>query len=139
MHPQYSPLSYSQFINDKFLYDHSVAMEMLVQCGLKEQLLELAKVDLHQCTQEPLTIRSSVLRNSPEESSKVSVFVHSSLEPIFLLSDFYLQTHRRLPEVLGLLVKHGSMGIDPSLQSSLANKQYVDALCQAANGRVSPR
>lgn len=34
----------SQFINDKFLYNHELAMEMLVQCGLKEQLLELAKV-----------------------------------------------------------------------------------------------
>lgn len=34
----------SQFINDKFLYNHGLAMEMLVQCGLKEQLLELAKV-----------------------------------------------------------------------------------------------
>jgi len=53
----HSHLFYSQFINDKFLYDHSVAMEMLVQCGLKEQLLELAKVDLHPAyRQEPLTI-----------------------------------------------------------------------------------
>lgn len=78
------------------------------------------------------------LRNSLEESSDISVLVHFSLVPVSLLSDFYLQTHRRLPEVLGLLVKHGSMNIDPSLQSSLANKQYVDALCQAANGRVSP-
>lgn len=34
----------SQFINDKFLYNHTLAMEMLVQSGLKEQLLELAKV-----------------------------------------------------------------------------------------------
>ena len=34
----------SLFINDKFLYNHALAMEMLVQSGLKEQLLELAKV-----------------------------------------------------------------------------------------------
>ena len=34
----------TQFINDKFLYDHMVAMETLIQCGMKEQLIELAKV-----------------------------------------------------------------------------------------------
>ena len=34
----------SQFITDKFLYDQSVAMESLLDCGLKEQLFELAKV-----------------------------------------------------------------------------------------------
>ena len=37
-------LFYSQFITDKFLYDQSVAMEGLLDCGLKEQLFELAKV-----------------------------------------------------------------------------------------------
>ena len=34
----------SQFITDKFLYDQSVAMDSLLECGLKEQLFELAKV-----------------------------------------------------------------------------------------------
>ena len=34
----------SQFITDKFLYDQSFAMETLLECGLKEQLFELAKV-----------------------------------------------------------------------------------------------
>ena len=35
---------FTQFINDKFQYNQMVAMEILVQCGLKEQLFELAKV-----------------------------------------------------------------------------------------------
>ncbi len=35
---------FTQFINDKFQYSQSVAMEILVQSGLKEQLFELAKV-----------------------------------------------------------------------------------------------
>ena len=35
---------FSQFLSEKFLYDQSVAMELLVQCGLKEQLFDLAKV-----------------------------------------------------------------------------------------------
>ena len=39
----------SQFINDKFLYNQSVAMEMLVRTGLKEQLFELAKVSILVC------------------------------------------------------------------------------------------
>ncbi|XP_064397834.1 uncharacterized protein LOC135344542 isoform X2 [Halichondria panicea] len=34
---------FTQFINDKFQYSQSVAMEILVQSGLKEQLFELAK------------------------------------------------------------------------------------------------
>ena len=34
----------SQFINDKFLYDHSVAMKMLIKSGMKAQLFELAQV-----------------------------------------------------------------------------------------------
>ncbi len=35
---------FTQFINDKFQYSQSIAMEILVQSGLKEQLFELAKV-----------------------------------------------------------------------------------------------
>jgi len=35
---------FTQFINDKFQYDQKNAMEILVRCGLKEQLFELAKV-----------------------------------------------------------------------------------------------
>ncbi len=35
---------FSQFLSEKFLYDQSVAIELLVQCGLKEQLFDLAKV-----------------------------------------------------------------------------------------------
>ena len=34
----------SQFITDKFLYDQRAAMESLLECGLTEQLFELAKV-----------------------------------------------------------------------------------------------
>ena len=34
---------FSQFLSEKFLYDQSVAMDLLVQCGLKEQLFDLAK------------------------------------------------------------------------------------------------
>ena len=34
----------SQFVRDQFLYNQTVAMELLISCGLKEQLLELAKV-----------------------------------------------------------------------------------------------
>ena len=37
----------SQFITDKFLYDQRVAMESLLECGLTEQLFELAKVHAH--------------------------------------------------------------------------------------------
>ncbi len=37
-------LLFSQFINDKFQYNHQVAMEMLIKCGLKDQVFELAKV-----------------------------------------------------------------------------------------------
>ena len=40
---------FSQFLSEKFLYDQSVAMELLVQCGLKEQLFDLAKVK-HACS-----------------------------------------------------------------------------------------
>lgn len=36
---------FTQFINDKFQYNQSIAMEILVQSGLKEQLFELAKVN----------------------------------------------------------------------------------------------
>lgn len=36
--------SLTQFIHDKFLYDHKVAMDLLIQSGLLEPLLELAKV-----------------------------------------------------------------------------------------------
>lgn len=32
----------SQFINDKFQYNHTVAMEMLLRCGMKAQLFEIA-------------------------------------------------------------------------------------------------
>lgn len=35
---------FSQFLSEKFLYDQSIAMDLLVQCGLKEQLFDLAKV-----------------------------------------------------------------------------------------------
>ena len=60
---------------------------MLIQCGLKEQLFELAK------------------------------------------------SHRKLADVLQLLVKRGSMEVDNSIQSSLASRQYAEVLSQAANGR----
>lgn len=35
---------FSQFLSEKFLYDQEAAMKLLVQCGLKEQLFDLAKV-----------------------------------------------------------------------------------------------
>ena len=35
---------FSQFLSEKFLYDQTVAMEMLIQCGMKEHLFDLAKV-----------------------------------------------------------------------------------------------
>ena len=35
---------FSQFLSEKFLYDQTVAMELLIHCGLKEQLFDLAKV-----------------------------------------------------------------------------------------------
>ena len=78
---------YSQFITDKFLYDQPEAMHLLIQCGLKEQLFELAK------------------------------------------------THRKLDEVLELLTRHGSLEIDPSIQSSLANRQFAEVLSNTANGK----
>lgn len=79
-------LHFSQFITDKFLYDQPEAMHLLIQCGLKEQLFELAK------------------------------------------------THRKLDEALELLSQHGSLEIDPSIQSSLANRQFAEVLSNTANG-----
>ena len=64
-------------------------MHLLIQCGLKEQLFELAK------------------------------------------------THRKLDEVLELLSRHGSLEIDPSIQSSLANRQFAEVLSNTANGELS--
>ena len=61
-------------------------MQLLIQCGMKEQLFELAK------------------------------------------------THRKLSETLELLSRHGSLEIDPSIQSSLANRQYAEILSHTSNG-----
>ena len=80
---------YSQFITDKFLYNQREAMHLLIQCGLKDQLFELAK------------------------------------------------THRKLDEVLELLTQYGSLEIDPSIQSSLANRQFAEVLSNTANGEWS--
>ena len=35
---------FTQFLSEKFLYDQTLAMDMLIQAGLKEQLFDLAKV-----------------------------------------------------------------------------------------------
>ncbi len=35
---------FTQFLSEKFLYDQTLAIDMLIQAGLKEQLFDLAKV-----------------------------------------------------------------------------------------------
>ncbi|CAI8053290.1 Ultraviolet-B receptor UVR8 [Geodia barretti] len=77
---------FSQFITDKFLYDQSVAMEGLLDCGLKEQLFELAKA------------------------------------------------HNKLQEVLDTMVKRGCIDLSPSVQASLASRQYISTVSEAADG-----
>jgi len=35
---------FTQFLSEKFLYDQTLAMDLLIETGLKEQLFDLAKV-----------------------------------------------------------------------------------------------
>ena len=107
----------SQFINDKFLYNQSVAMEMLVRTGLKEQLFELAKV--------------SVLVNVCVFVAKFGTVTHS-------LHFFPDKTHRRLHGSLEVLLQYGSSELEPSLQTALVNKQFTEALSTVANGKKKP-
>lgn len=59
-----------QFIRDQFLYNQTVALELLISCGLKEQVLELAKT--HQKLSEALGLLihyGSLCLNSSVQSS----------------------------------------------------------------------
>jgi hypothetical protein len=62
-------------------------MEGLLDCGLKEQLFELAKA------------------------------------------------HNKLQEVLDTMVKRGCIDLSPSVQASLASRQYISTVSEAADGR----
>lgn len=63
-------------------------------CGCSKAVFKIKFPVLADClcwySHSLLAALLTALRNSPEESSDVSVLVHSSLVPVSLLSDFYL-------------------------------------------------
>lgn len=100
----------SQFITDKFLYDQSVAMESLLECGLKEQLFELAKVKciIYAC---------------------LLLYWYT-----YVLTSSFHQAHSKLQEALDKMMKQGCMDLSPSVQASLASRQYISTVSEAVDG-----
>lgn len=101
-------LSPSQFINDKFLYNHTVAMELLIQNGMKDHLLELAMV--------------SKLQHRH--------YLHTS----FLILGDVPQAHHSIGEALEQLIASGSPELDLTLQAMLTSKQFAEPLNAVADG-----
>lgn len=44
------------------------------------------------------------------------------------------QAHNKLQEVLDTMVKRGCVDLTPSIQASLASRQYISTVSQAADG-----
>ena len=67
-----------------------------------------------------------------QQSIPLFFFFNFSTKNVF--SFFSWQAHNKLQEVLDMMVKCGSIDLSPSVQASLASRQYITTVSEAADG-----